>query len=385
MRTILQQSNLDLLREIEQLKAAIHERFKDQDWSASAPDLLPYYKAIVSACNQMHQRVKRNLNHLNLGRDDILEDILSETQELSKQFHFYNRHLLSPLMRYRDSDRLCLRLLRWLHEHHPDTKSIPVGLSDGEFGIWPDPQIPIVYYMPTSAQFGLLYLPLFFHEFGHLLYACHKPELDDLVRDFQQEISALLGPIAERDDAYSKAERAKRTDIIRTWYVWMQELFCDSVGFGIGGPSFAHAFSMYLRMRGRREYQVPEDELTYRGHPVTWLRIRVLADQMRRANFQHEAETLEQAWEIAANTMGINEDYFGYFDKAFLPLIQKTIEDMLVETAPRNFTDDDISLQKPLSPQSSPIHLLNYAWATFLSEPTQYGEWQRQILVGIKW
>ncbi len=385
MRIILQQSNLDLLREIEQLKASINERHKEQDLSIASPEFLPYYTAIISACDQIHQRVLKNLTHLKLEQDDILADILSETQELSKQFHFYNRHLLSPLMRYREPDRLCLRLLRWLHEHHPSTSTIPFGFSDGEFGIWPDPAIPIVYYMPTSAQFGLLYLPLFFHEFGHLLYASHKPELDDLVHDFQQEIATLLGPIAERDDAYSKTEAIKRNRIIETWYEWMQELFCDSVGFWIGGPSFVHAFSMYLRMRGRREFHVPEDELAYREHPVSWLRVRVLVDQMNQANFQQEAKALEQTWKTIAETLEIRDDYFGFFDEAFLPLIRQALDDMLTETAPWHFSDDDISLEKSITPQSTPVHVLNHAWAKFLREPAQYSEWQKQILAEIKW
>jgi len=78
--------------------------------------------------------------------------------------------------------------------------------------------------------------------------------------------------------------------------------------------------------------------------------------------------------------LNIEEDYFGYYDDGFLPLVLQTIDDMLVETNPQRFTDDDISISKPLSPQSSPVHLLNHAWATFLREPSQYSEWQKQIM-----
>ncbi len=107
------------------------------------------------------------------------------------------------IIRARPSDRLCLKLLRWLHSVHPQTQDIPLGLSDGEFGIWPALPLPILYFMPSSSQHGLLYLPLFFHEFGHLLYACHKAELDDLVRDLQRQIEELLMPSVQRDDYYA--------------------------------------------------------------------------------------------------------------------------------------------------------------------------------------
>ena len=281
---------------------------------------------------------------------------------------------------HQESDRQCLKLLNWLHAQHQQTQEIPAGLSDGEFGILPAPKFPIVYSMPASAQYGLLYLPLFFHEFGHLLYACHKQELDDLVRELQEKIAELLGPMAQRDDRYSQAEAVKRNLIVETWYEWIQELFCDSVGFWIGGPSFIHAFSMYLRMRGRGEFQVRDDQLGYREHPVTWLRMRVLADQMHQANLNHEANTLQETWKAIAEMMNIQENYFGYYDDTFLPFIRQTINDMLTEATPRHFTDDEISVETPISPESSPVHLLNHAWAAFLREPTQYGEWQKQIM-----
>ena len=56
---------------------------------------------------------------------------------------------------------------------------------------------PLIYMMPPSAQQGLLYLPLFFHEFGHLLYACHKPEMDALVRELQENLAELLEPAVQ--------------------------------------------------------------------------------------------------------------------------------------------------------------------------------------------
>jgi hypothetical protein len=380
MRAILRQSNLDLLREIEQLRAILQNRFKPMDATTLVPELAPFYEALVQACDQMHQRAVAAMSNLDFGQEDILNDVLSEIQDITRLFQIYNRHFVGPLLRHQESDRQCLKLLNWLHTQHPQTQKIPAGLSNGEFGILPAPNFPIVYSMPVSAQYGLLYLPLFFHEFGHLLYACHKQELDDLVQELQEKIAELLGPMTQRDDRYSQTETAKRNLVVETWYEWMQELFCDSVGFHIGGPSFIHAFSMYLRMRGRGEFQVRENELAYREHPITWLRIHVLADQMHRANFHDEANALEETWKAIAEMLNIQEDYFGYYDDAFLPFIYQTISDLLTETNPRHFTANEISMEIPVSSQSSPVHLLNHAWAVFLREPAQYGEWQKQIM-----
>lgn len=157
--------------------------------------------------------------------------------------------------------------------------------------------------MPSTAQNGLLCLPLFFHEFGHLLFACHRQELDDLICSYQQQIRELLTPIAQRDDRYSKAAGKSRVAIIETWYKWMEELFCDCVGFRIGGMSFIHAFSMYLRMQGREQSHVAKDQLAYREHPITWLRVRVLVEQIRHANIENEADELEKNWRTIASEL----------------------------------------------------------------------------------
>ncbi|HID31135.1 MAG TPA: hypothetical protein EYP19_14210 [Desulfobacterales bacterium] len=169
MRRILCQSNLDLLREIGRLKSA---------WSSvSVPaELSAYHSRVAQDCCSFREQVLRNLRDLDLNKEDTLSDILSDTQRVTRDFQLYNRRLAGPILRWLESDRLCLRIIAWLHTSHPQTQNIPAGLSNEEFGIWPAPLYPVVYFMPASAQYGLLYLPLFFHEFGHLLYACCKGE-----------------------------------------------------------------------------------------------------------------------------------------------------------------------------------------------------------------
>ena len=173
--------------------------------------------------------------------------------------------------------------------------------------------------MPPSAQQLLLYLPLFFHEFGHLLYVCHKPEMDDLVRSLQQTISEYLEPSVQRDDAHAKREQKQRSEIVESWFEWTHEIFCDAVGLVIGGPAFAHPFSMYFRMLGRDEYYLKPKYLEGRAHPVTWLRVRLIVDRARRMGFSELAASLESIWLTIANQMSVTEDYYGFYIPTDIP------------------------------------------------------------------
>jgi hypothetical protein len=375
MRDILRESNEDLLREIEKLR----EILRDAGKSISV-ELDMYFNWAVSTCDEFHRSVGQILSDVNLQQDTILPDLLSSTQVVTQEFHLFNQRLVTPILRARSSDRLCLKLLQWLHSIHPKTQGIPAGIADGEFAVWPTPSLPTIYFMPCSAQYGFLYLPLFLHEFGHLLYIRHKPEMDDLVRSLQEAIAELLEPSTRRDDRHAYIETEKRSAVVETWYEWAQELFCDAVGFVIGGPAFPHALSMYLRMLGRGEYHLRSDHLERRAHPVTWLRVQILADRLRRAGFNADASMLENAWSLIGKTMGVVEDYYGFFVSEFLPAIQQTIDDMLTEAGPRKFTDQEISSSKIELPSSSPVHLLNQARQRFLEDRNGYRSWEEKAI-----
>jgi hypothetical protein len=233
--------------------------------------------------------------------------------------------------------------------------------------------------MPTFAQSGLLYLPLFFHEFGHLLYACHEPELDNLVSELQDRIRQLLMPSVRRGDPLMKAHEEKRNVIVETWYEWAQELFCDAVGLSIAGPAFAHAFSIYLRMRGRGAYHLPEDKLGRSEHPVTRLRIRMITARARSSGYDSDALILETDWNAIAGTLGLNEDYFGYYEAEFEGAVQETIDDMLTEAQPRLITERELPGDHSMT-FASPIHVLNEAWYQFLTNTDTFPLWEKAAI-----
>ena len=364
MFTILRQNNVDLLNQLTSLQAIIA---KKREYLLF--ELIPYYDWVVERCDDLQQEVKQNLADIDSRQQDILPDIFSNTQTVTRNFRLFNQYQVSPILRTRDSDRLCLKILRWLHASHPDTQQIPVALSDEEFQILPIE--PSIYFMPPSSQHGLLYLPLFFHEYGHLLYACHKTVMDNLTHDFQQAIAEVLEPNVQRNDSYAQRNEERRFVIVDTWYQWLQEIFCDAVGFYIGGPAFLRAFSMYLRMDGREAFHVPAEKLAYGSHPVTLLRVKLLSNLVQRRSYNAEASKLEREWGTIAETLGVVEDYFGYYESTFLPSLQQAIDDMLAEFSLHMFTKES---------EDSPVGLLNEAWQKFDTDHDAYLDWETQAI-----
>ncbi|MGH8543783.1 MAG: hypothetical protein ACREX3_09170 [Gammaproteobacteria bacterium] len=382
MRDILRQNNADLLREITLLKRRLEEAA-----GGIPPELQQFQDWIISFCDKLQATALQNLQNLNLGIDSILPNILSDTQVLTRGVRLFNQRLVGPVLRARESDRLCLKVLRWIHSTHSLTQTIPMALSDGDFASWPQLNWPTIYFMPPSAQHRLLYLPLFFHEFGHLLYACHEPEMDELVKALQKVIAQFLEPSAQRDDRHAQSEAKRRSVIVETWYEWAHELFCDAVGFQMAGPAFGYSFSMYFRVLMRDQYHLPPEELEHREYPVTWLRTRLLTDRARRMGFEAEAKVLEDTWRKIAATMGVVEDYYGFYTDEFLPSIQQTIDDMIVEVAPRAFENREVSsvpIQlQCVSTRSSLVQLLNQAWRKFLDDEEGYAGWEKEAIEGL--
>lgn len=333
---------------------------------------------IKKECDNLHRRVLQNLKDLELEQENLLRDVLSETELVTRNFYALNGERVSPILRARASDKLALKFLKWLHETDPQTKNIPAAVCDGEFSIWPIQ--PTIYGTPCASQQGLRNLPIFFHEFGHLLYRLHQQEMDALVNELQEEIKHLLRPSVERNDGYEQEQENERDTVVDTWYEWAQECFCDAVGFVMGGPSFTYAFSMYFRVLGWSEYYVPKGELAHRSHPVTWMRIQLLANRIRRIGYDVIANDLEEKWRQVAEVLGVREDYDGYYDPKFLPTIQQKINDMLTETSPREFQESEVSNRGPESTFTSPVALLNMAWQNFLDDPAGYREWEKEAI-----
>lgn len=281
-----------------------------------------------------------------------------------------------PILRATLADRVCLCTIQWLHQTLVETEKYPATFLNGNIAIRPFVGSVPLYIFPSLEQRGLLYQPLLFHEFGHLLYALHRPEMDDLVRELQYAVDDALMPLSQRNDRYTDAETADRQIIMNTWYAWAQELFCDAVGFTIGGPCYLHAFSNYLGMRDQGGYYRQRERLEHSSHPVSWLRIHFLTHRAKSAGFSQLATLVETKWKTIAHIMKITEDYHGYYDAALDRIIQSTLSDMLVEAAPQPFSQPEIKGESWNPDVNSPVQLFNWAWQAYENDPDSYAKWE---------
>lgn len=179
------------------------------------------------------------------------------------------------------------------------------------------------------------------------------------------------------DDQYSQSKLHKRKVIVESWFEWTQEIFCDAVGYMMGESAFLHALSMYLRILGRNSFQLTEDVLGSSNHPVNWRRIRILASRARQMGRQRDAELLENEWNSIAKIMEIDEDYYGFYDSEYLPFLQRTIDDMLIEANPSPGRGDEMHSDRV---RFSPVPMLNEAWYRFRNDPNGYVEWEREAI-----
>lgn len=361
MQTRLAETNRDLLHQLGVLRRVIRQ-------TRVAPELEPYREQVDSLCGGLEGDVRRHLLDLSYEVPDTLADILSATQGALKLFDFLNERLAPPVIRYREEDRCALIVLKWLHESSEDTRLRAFAVSDGAFAIYPPPAGPAVYHLPLSRRETLLYLPLLFHEFGHLLYAGHRREMDELVREFQERVKRALAPGAVRDRSSGARDDAIRQAVVSAWYPWLQEFFCDAVGLSIGGPAFLKAFSHYFRHRSSEEYFVPRDQQIQRDHPVTFLRMRMIVDRARAYTLGSAADDVQAAWSETAALLGVSEEYEGTWSEELFTPLREVLDDMLVETEPEFFGDRD---------PASVVKLTSEAWVRFESDSGKYASWER--------
>ncbi len=371
IQRILVAHNQRLLRSLSTLVEAVTR--------AGIPsELEPYRSRIQQACSDWRSCVEGNLNALQSGQTAILEEILSNTQVVTREVSLLSDRLVIPILRATEADRLSLHIIGWMHRTHPDTKGFAPAFADGSTAVWPI-KLPI-YFLPCIDRQSLLFQPLLFHEFGHLQYSCHQAEMDDLVGELQREIAQLLLPPSMRNDRHAEEQANRRQIIADTWYRWTQEIFCDATGLIMGGPSFLYAFSAHLRMIQRGDYSRLPTDLQLSSHPVTWLRIRLLAERAHLLGFGPIAQAIADEWSAVAEAMGVTEEYYGYFDPAIGRSVMHVVDDMLVESDPRACTPEEAACRGWDGGSDSLVSLLNRAWQIYLTEPDRYLLWESEMI-----
>ncbi len=129
LREILLQQNQALLQEANRLIERLSNRHNQ------LPNELTYcYQWLQNECLQFQEQIRQNLIEISIHQGaispelSILPDILSNTQEATRTLQILNR-FASPILRSGTSDRLCLKLIAWLHKIHPETQNIPAAVG----------------------------------------------------------------------------------------------------------------------------------------------------------------------------------------------------------------------------------------------------------------
>jgi hypothetical protein len=357
MRTELVRSNDDLNHQIGTLQQLMGR--------AQIPgELTAYRSEIESVCEGLRRQVRRNLKDLSYDHPDTFSNVLRQTQRVMTELEVVNAYYAGPLLRSRLDDRLALLVLRWLHDEHPKTARRAFAISDGQFAIYPDLRYPSLFFLPCSRRRTLLYLALLFHEFGHLLYALHRPEMDDLVLEFQETAANVFAPTTRRQGPSSAQQDAFQAQLVLAYYPWCQEFFCDAVGLHIGGPSYLHAFVNYFRVQGGHAFHIPREKLILKEHPVGWLRVRSLLHRAEKLRYDGLAARLSAEWRETAHHLGIAEDYEGTWSEELFDPLQEMLDSMLEGAAPRAACSEEAS-GTVLDGTQSIVAILNAAWVRF--------------------
>jgi len=205
--------------------------------------------------------------------------------------------------------------------------------------------------------------------------------MDLLVRDLQRQVANPLVPRSQRNEPHALQQAATRQLIASTWYTWAQEFFCDAMGLVLGGPCFFQAFHSFLLGEFSRGdfYRAPID-LTGSNHPITWLRVRFLADRARSMGMGELADSIQEQWQSIAREMQLVGEYHGYFVEDFARPIKQTIDDMLIESDPRPCQPDEAAGGAWDPGRDSLVRLLNWAWQVRCATASEFAAWQsRQV------
>jgi len=373
-RELLAGRNRAAIREIAALEAALQRH-------PSVPFLSPYRSKLLDFAQQSRHQAENNLHFLTIGLDDLLNDIRSWTALVLENVRVAAHLLAGPLLRSSASDQAAIKIIEWLHRTDPRSTSMPAISADGDPAVLPLIEFTPIYQFPTLKQESLLHLPLYFHEFGHVLYAIHRQEMYDLVKELQDFIINELQPLSQRNDLRAKRQRELQLEVGVTWYAWTQELFCDAVGLVMTGPAYGFAFADYLLRLEHGDFSLDRVALAYSSHPITWLRIKFLTSRSRTLGFTEMASEIETEWSSIAEALGVTEDYFGYFETPWMNKIESALNDMLTQASPSACSREDTLAEKEWSRGVSPVLLLNRAWKMARNSPDTFASWEPSALI----
>jgi hypothetical protein len=141
----------------------------------------------------------------------------------------------------------------------------------------------------------------------------------------------------------------------------------------MGGPAYGYAFSNYLMRLDRGDFVL---DVACCSHPITWLRIRLLVNRARKLAYVEMADEVEAHWAQVADSLGVIDDFLGYFEDSWQQCIEGKLDDMLTETSPRPCQPNEATPEREWQFGDTPVLLLNRAWIIARREPATFINWE---------
>lgn len=101
-------------------------------------------------------------------------------------------------------------------------------------------------------------------------------------------------------------------------------------------------------------------------------------ERAEAAGFATLAINIDQEWRDFANVMGVIEDYHGFYHERLHARVLQMVEDMLIETAPRQYKLEEVDGNAWYPDSDSPVRLLNWAWQEYLADPERFASWEAE-------
>jgi hypothetical protein len=109
--------------------------------------------------------------------------------------------------------------------------------------------------------------------------------------------------------------------------------------------------------------------------------MKLLLSQASARGLTATADAIANEWATIARTMGVVEDYHGFYDDDLEAPICRALNDALTEVAPRAFLHSETSTNvSTVTEEDTPVSLVHRAWGVFFGSETDYPTWEGQAI-----
>lgn len=315
---------------------------------------------------QLHDGVTDVLSSLPAPQEE-LKNLVDQYNALARAIYLLEQVFIGPVSRFSDDDvRLCRLADRIWHEIGLLEDSPLVVAASNQY-FCTIPAFGIIF-TPASEGESLLNLPDLYHELAHHMHRRGRPL-------FGVRFKAALGIyIAETEDEIKRLSRpvdvgSFRSQLLGVWRNWAEEAAADAFATLVVGAAYGWA-NLHLMLRVPSIFDYSET------HPAD------------AARMEHILRVLSATPEQNQHTARLKQQWTAYrqFPHPAKSEMYDLLHPPLLFTAVLEDVKEAISQYGVLTSgtnEQSVACLLNDAWHRLTSSPTDYRDWEQQVLARI--